>query len=256
MPRYHAVVTQSFPEATEHGELTEVFPDVFVVRGTLPMGASRGGTPRVITRTMTIVRVGGELVVFNSIRLTADGERALQALGPVRHVVKLGAFHGIDDPYYVDRYGATLWAQAGARHKRALVHEHEYSEGYPPAGLAAATVFEFAMTRLPEACVLLPEHGGILLSCDSVQNVATLDGCVGVEHIFTKEAGFLRPAGIGKFWRDGMAKDDGPTLMHDYRRLLELDFKHALTGHGPPLIDTARADLRATVQFVFGLRGV
>ena len=43
-------------------------------------------------------------------------------LGTVEHVVKIGGFHGIDDPFYVDRYKPTLWALPGATHERGVDH--------------------------------------------------------------------------------------------------------------------------------------
>ncbi len=57
---------------------------------------------------MVILRHGGELTVINSVRLDAEGESALDALGKVTHVMKIG-FHGMDDAYYVDRYEAKMW---------------------------------------------------------------------------------------------------------------------------------------------------
>ena len=57
-----------------------------------------------ITRNMAIVRHDGALTVINPMRLDAAGETALRALGEVRHVLRLGCFHGLDDPYYVDTF--------------------------------------------------------------------------------------------------------------------------------------------------------
>ncbi|MEZ4465198.1 MAG: hypothetical protein R3F43_12070 [bacterium] len=39
----------------------------------------------------------------------------LDALGPVRHVVKLSDSHGADEPWYLDRYRPTWWTLPGAR---------------------------------------------------------------------------------------------------------------------------------------------
>jgi hypothetical protein len=81
-----------------HGPIEEVFPDVFLVRGSF--APSRGIR---FDRNMTIVRKGGELVVLNSVRLSDDGEAQLAKLGKLKHVVRLGAFHGADDGYFVER---------------------------------------------------------------------------------------------------------------------------------------------------------
>src|SRR3954468_11471301 len=98
----------SHPPAMPHGAIEEVFPDVFVVRSSF-----RAGAGVTFDRNMTIVRQGGELVVINSARLTEAGEAELGKLGKVTHVVRAAAFHGADDPYFVERFGATLWGAPG-----------------------------------------------------------------------------------------------------------------------------------------------
>src|SRR5437879_3694797 len=98
--------------ALPHGALDEVFPDVFVVRGRFKAG------PGVhFDRNMTIVRTGKELVAINSVRLTDDGEAALGKLGKLTHVIRLGALHGMDDAYFVERFGATLWGPPRMTHR-------------------------------------------------------------------------------------------------------------------------------------------
>src|ERR1700722_12761296 len=99
------------PPAQAHGPVTEVFPDLFQVTGSFAFARLLS-----ITRNMTIVRQGGELVVLNSVRLDPAGEAALEKLGKVTHVVRVGAFHGYDDAYYADRFQATLWGPPGTDH--------------------------------------------------------------------------------------------------------------------------------------------
>jgi len=238
-----------FVPATAHGELEEVFKNIFVVRGTMHYS----GGKMVISRTMTVVRQGDELTIINSIRLNESGEAALEALGAVKHLVKLSDFHGIDDPYYKHRYQPTVWALAGAKHKRDLTTDSEYNEGsdFP---IRDADVFVFKNTRVPEAAALLPRDGGILLTADCVQNIEDKHDCVGVDTFFTKENGFLRRAGIGVGWRRGVTKEDGPPLVPDYQRLMRREFVHVITGHGAVLRDTAKIDLRETLRFVWGVQ--
>jgi len=241
-------MNEDFPAASPHGAPTEVFPDLWVVRGTLPVGPGR-----VITRNMVVIRSGGELTVVNSVRLDDAGEAALTALGRVTHLVKLGAFHGLDDPWYVHRFAPTFWAPPGSTHKGGIVHDRDLTEEAGPP-IPGASVFLFRNTRLPEAILRLPMAGGTLICCDSVTNVIDLDGAQGVDKVFTRENGFLRRASIGAFWRTGMTRDSRPSLFHDYHRLLDLEFANLIGGHGPPLLGTAREDLRDTVRMVFGVR--
>jgi len=241
-------MSEPFPAPTPHGALEELFPDVFIVRGSYVYTQYK----MALTRTMTVVRQGGGLTLLNSVRLDDAGEAALTALGTVEHVVKLGSFHGLDDPYYVDRFGATLWAPPGATHKRGLATDRELGEDACP--IAGATLFLFRTTRLPEAAIRIEAGGGTLLACDAVTNLIDLDGSSGVEAVVTRENGFLRPASIGGMWRSSMTKEHGPSLILDYQRLLELPFHNLISGHGPPLLGTAPADLRATLRSVFGAK--
>lgn len=238
-----------FVPAQSHGELSEAFDDVFVVRGTMMFG----GHNVTITRNMVVVRQDGKLTVINAVRLSDEGEAALEALGEVEHLIKLSDFHGIDDPYYKHKYDCTVWALAGAKHKHELQTDRDYDEAseFPIAG---ASVFVFKNTRLPEAALVLPQDGGILITADCVHNIIDTDGCSGVDRVYTREHGYLRPAGIGDHWRRSQTKDAGPPLVPDYQRLLQRDFVHLISGHGPVLRDTAKDDLKATIRTVWGLQ--
>src|SRR5262245_30354002 len=98
-----ASTTYTFPPAWPHGALTEVFPDVFVVTGSMRFPLPL--VPVFASRTMTILRDGGSLALVNTVRLDDPGLAALDALGKVEHVIRLAGFHGSDDPFYKDRYG-------------------------------------------------------------------------------------------------------------------------------------------------------
>src|ERR1041384_7554290 len=97
--------------AMPHGSLEEVFPDVFVVRSSF-----RAGAGVTFERNMTVLRQGGGVVILRSARRSDAGEAGLAKLGKVTHVVRVAAFHGADDPYYVERFGATLWGAPGTKH--------------------------------------------------------------------------------------------------------------------------------------------
>ena len=67
-----------------------------------------------MNRNMVILRNGRELSLINAVRLFPAEEARLQKLGKVKHVIRLGYYHGVDDRYYVDSYGAEFWCQAGS----------------------------------------------------------------------------------------------------------------------------------------------
>lgn len=63
---------------------------------------------------MTIIRFGDELCLVNAIRLTEKGLEDLDKLGKVKHIIRLAGYHGLDDPFYKEKYGAIVWAPANA----------------------------------------------------------------------------------------------------------------------------------------------
>ena len=235
-------MSDDFAPALPHGPITEPFPDVFVVRGSFDMA------PLVrIGRNMIVLRRGGELTIVNSVRLTPEGEEALEALGEVKHVVRIGAFHGVDDPWYRHRYGATYWAQDG---QRGPSPDELLSGGAHPFG-EGASVFEFQDTRHPEAAVVLPAQE-LLLTCDAVQNIVKSEGASLMAKIAVPFLGLKRPSGVGKPWRKAMEDRNGPTLEADCERLLAEDWRHLISAHGPPGRDSAKQALRATLRKVYG----
>src|SRR4051812_2333272 len=78
------------------GKLAQVFPDMWWAWGTVRMGPGI-----VFPRNMVIVReANGDLVVIHPVMMPPDEQAKVEALGPIKHVVRLGAFHGMDDPAY------------------------------------------------------------------------------------------------------------------------------------------------------------
>jgi len=230
-----------FPAAMPHGALEEIVDGVFWVRGKIRFG------PGVwIPRNMVVVRSGDELSVISAVRLDDDGEQALARLGKVRHVIKLGYAHGLDDPYYVSRFEARYWALPGGARPHDPKPTDELGPGSTP--IADADAFRFELVQLAEGALLVRRDGGLLVTCDAVQNWPDTTGCNLLASIATRVMGFTsRPAQIGKPWRKA-ATPKGGTLKPDFDRLAALEFRHLIGAHGAPLRDTAKTDLAATVD--------
>lgn len=189
-----------FPPATPHGEITEIFPEFFHVTGSVDMVPGMR-----ISRAMTILRDSDSLTLISPIRLSEEGLAALEALGKVENIVKLGGYHlgaqnGLDDPFYVQRYGAELWALEGMEHKGGLAPDHHLRLGgeFP---LPDLSLFTYDTSKLPEGMFLLNREGGILITADSLQNWTKPDlffSEVAAERM--GQAGFFRPANIGPEW--------------------------------------------------------
>lgn len=222
------------PPAYRHGEIEQVFDDVWSVTGEFPMALGVR-----VPRNMTIVREGDRLVLVNSVRLTPAGEAALDKLGKVTDVVRLAGGHGSDDPYMKERYGATMWAPAGLT--KEGVEYRTLAEDTSP--LADGTTFLFRKGRSPDAAIVLARNGGILISCDAYQHWTRWDEGSWLGGVASKLMGFKGPV-IGGPW----AKRQGPDIHDDFVRLCEQPFKHLLTGHGTPLRDRARDELPGAMK--------
>lgn len=233
-----------YSPAWPHGALQPAFPEVYYVVGT--NRTHHAGIDIQTSRTMTVVRDGGSLTLLNTVRLDDEGLAALDALGQVRHVVRLGAFHGRDDPFYCDRYGATLWALPAATHADGRATGRTLAPG-GPFPLTDGAVFEFTSARFPEAALLLAREGGILITCDAIQNWDGADRFFSPQcaELFAAQ-GLLRPANLPSTWLH--ACQPSPD---DFARLLALPFRHLISAHGEPLRDEAHARIAASVAAAF-----
>lgn len=232
------------PRALPHGEIQEIAAGVHWVQGTAVMG------PGVrISRNMTIVVSDGTLTLINAVRLDDAGEKRLTQLGHVKHVVKLGWFHGMDDPYYLERFGAAYWALPnGAREKDPKPTETLAPDHLP---IPDAELFAFKDTVHPEGAILVKRAGAILITCDSAQNWPDTSGCSLPAKIVTHLMGFTkRPAQIGPPWRKGMTPKGG-SLKADFLRMADLEFEMLIASHGGPLQSGARQALAATIAATF-----
>ncbi len=233
-----------FKAVMPHGSIEEIFPDLFFVTGTM-RGEFFGSTWQ-FSRNMIIVREDERLSLINAVRLNDDGLAALDALGKVANVLRIGAMHGCDDAFYVDRYEARYWAMPempagdGPRVDKELTVNGELPFG-------GASLFVFETTKLPECIIRLEREGGILIACDALQNWVGPDEFFLDETVATMtEMGFFAPTNLGPAWMHVMEPK-----AEDFVRLKKVPFQHALCGHGSPARGTAQAGFHATFARVF-----
>jgi hypothetical protein len=235
-----------FPPAQQHGRVHEVFPDVFFVSGAMKTVLMNADWQ--FSRNMTVVREGEDLTLINSVRLDDEGLKALEALGRVANVVKIGSLHGIDDAFYKTRYGATFWAAPGMEHPHGITADKQLIQG-GEMPFSGCTVFAFETVKLPECILRIDRDGGILVACDSLQNWVAPDEFFSEESRQTMTGmGFFQPANFGPVWMQV-----NEPRAEDFVRLRELPFRHVLCGHGEPLRDRARDAYAARIQQVFGV---
>jgi hypothetical protein len=232
-----------FPAALPHGELREVLPGFYFVTGTVKMP---GPLPVRFSRNMTVVKRDGSLVLVNTVRLDDAGLAALDKLGKVTDVVRLAANHGMDDPFYADRYGAKVWSVKGQRYTAG------FSTSAPNTYFDAFTeMAESPIGRLvaiastpPEGLLLLPDHGGTMISGDCLQNWAAPDAYfTGMATVMMKMMGFVKPHNVGPGW----FKQCKPPR-EQVRGLVEHEFANVLPAHGEPVIGNARELYRPVLE--------
>lgn len=224
------------PAPQPHGSITEILPSVFVVRGSYRFGPGMS-----IPRNMTIVRTGSDLTLINSVRLTQKGEAELTALGDIKHVVRLGYAHGLDDAYYSERFAVPLWGPNGMRHAEGLSDTRLLSVSSGP--IPGADPFVFKHAKQPEACMLLKQSGGILVTCDSYQFWPNYQGSTWLGHLSLRVLGFSGDM-IGPMWLKAVGDD----VRQDFAELMTLEFQHILSGHGSPVINDGKAALGRAIR--------
>ena len=234
----------TFPEQLPHGDIQEIFPDVFFVKGQSKFVAQ--GNAVQFTRAMTIIRDSNQLTLVNSVRLGDAGLEALDSLGNVENVIRIGANHGRDDAFYSDRYNAPVWSLSGTQHDRPVKTETTLIAGNE-GPVKDASVIVFESIPAPEAVLFLPRNGGIVISCDSLQNMIGPDEFFDTQSTeIMKKAGFFRSGNIGPAWRARLQPD-----VSDFERILALEFKHLLPSHGDPLLNEAHSVISQTVKDIY-----
>jgi hypothetical protein len=238
--------------ALAHGELSEVLENIWFVQGAVKMPML---VPMKASRSMTVLRNPGnnELTIVNSMRLDERGLARLEKLGKVAHVIRLAGFHGRDDGFYRDKYGARVYAIRGQIYTRKLGKpnpEDAYME--PDSWLDEKSSLPAPNTRLkllktanpPEAMLLLNRDGGVLIAGDALQNTPQPDEYVNLPARFMmKKMGFFKPCNVGPGWLQ-FAKPQASEV----RSILDLGFEHVLPAHGQAVIGGAKEKFRPSLE--------
>ncbi len=233
--------------ALPHDNIEKIFENLYFV-----MGSSithHEGMNIQHSSNMTIVRNGEELTLINTIRLDDNGLQQLDSLGKVKNIVRLGAFHGKYDAFYLNHYHAKLWALPGMKDDcgggvNITPDVVISSEGEIP--FPECTFFVFETASYPEAILYLAQQGGILISCDSVKNWTLIDRFFSPET--AKEhlaAGEIGPAKI-TFWSKACNVEAS-----DFSRLMLLSFRHLIPAHGQPIINHANKAILSSIQQLY-----
>jgi hypothetical protein len=246
-----AMTARAFPPAYPHGSLEEIFPGVYFVTGSVVMP---GPIPMRFSRNMTVVKQGESLTLIGSLRLDEAGLAALDALGKVEHVMRLAGFHGMDDPFYKDRYGAKVWVVKGQVYAKgfdAAETSREQSYFAPDVEMDTSTALPIdGATLIPfdctasEALLRLDREGGVLVAGDSLQNWRAVDAYFNwPAAIVMRLMGFIKPHNVGPGW----LRSAKPEIAQ-VKGILDLDFEHVLPVHGEPVIGGAKEKYRPAIS--------
>ena len=244
-----------FPPAEPHGELEEVFPDVFFVIGSVGFP---GPVPMRFSRNMVVLRNDDALTLINTVRLSESGLAKLEALGNVKHIIRLAGFHGMDDAFYRERYGAKVWAVKGHVYAPKFLNTKlDPKDGYfqadvymdddvqPPVPGAKLITLECAAG---EGLLHLDREGGVLIAGDALQNWGATNRFFSLgAKVVMKLMGFIKPYNLGPGW----IKQADPNPQH-VKAILDLNFEHVLPSHGDPVLTNAKEKFRPAIERFVG----
>lgn len=238
----------AYPPPLPHGEIRQLLRDFFMVQG-----RARIAPGVYVNRNMGIVRTGEDLLLVNPVRLCRRVEEDLCELGQIRQAVRLGYFHGCDDLYYRDRFNTFFWRQANSDHYPIPPADQELRED-SLSPVVGGRVFVFNNSLVPEAALLIPQDGGLLLTCDSIQFWRGWEGCNWAGKWLMRAGGVHQGMQILPGWRSratGDREHNQRGLAQDFQRLLQLPFYHLLGAHGQFCADTAREQAATAIANSF-----
>src|SRR5580704_7512647 len=201
------IMHNDFLLALPHGEIDQIFENVFMVTGTNII--HHDGMRIQLSRNMVIIRQGEALTLINTVRLNETGLKSLEKLGHIKNIIRIGAFHGRDDAFYQHRYLAKLWAFSSMEFSHNERLDFDLKEGKLP--ITESELLTFKTTTLPEALIVLNIEDGILISCDSIKNWTKKNEYFDEETFeLMKRSGSIGKAKIDATWIQAMnpSKDE------------------------------------------------
>ncbi len=242
-----AMATREMPPALPHGEIEELFPNVFFVTGGIKLP---GAMPIRFSRNMVVVREGSDLVIVNSVRLDDEGLAKLDKLGKVKTVIRIAGAHGMDDPFYKERYGAEVMAITGHKYTAGFTGGEPYFKAdreiddSTDLPLSKGKLFVMKAAKPNEGLLVLDQDGGILVSGDALQNWSSTDRFFSLmARPMMRVMGFIKAHNVGPAW----LKNTKPSRA-DLGKVLELPFDNVLPAHGFPVKGGAKDAFRPAIE--------
>ena len=237
-----------YPDPQPHDAPKQIGEDLFVVHGSVKLMPIMR-----ITRNMTIVRNGTELTLIHPVRLNDEGLLQLDALGEVKHVLRIAPYHGMDDRFYVDHYKAKMWSfEGGTTYTEPTITNPLTAGGELP--FPNAELFAIDHLKEPEGVILLERDTNVLLTGDAIQSYSTpphMPHTAWLTRKIMPFAGFPNKTIIGPVWVKQLATDP-VALKSEFERLLTLEFDQLLSAHGTFVERGAHAEVEAAFDAMYG----
>ena len=160
--------------------------------------------------------------------------------------------HGMDDPFYVDRYQAQFWAFDDGKTYRQPNIDHPLNENVS-LPFRQAKLFAFKHMKETEGAILLERSPNLLLTCDAVQsylNPPHTPHTNFITRLLMPLIGFPKKTLIGPMWMKFLVTDrDG--MKAEFERLLKFEFEQLLAAHGTFLTENAHAEVKKAFDNMF-----
>ncbi len=223
------------------GDFHEVIPDIFFVSGAMLISKP---IKMQFSRNMTVLRVGEELTLINTVKLSEQGLQKLDALGKVVRIIRLAAFHGMDDTFYKERYNAEVLSVNAPYARGVEINPSEDKIYFHPdqiltegalLPIPGAKTIEISSSKPKELLLFLDVQGGTIISGDCLQNWQSADKHFDwLGKVLMKLMGFIKPYNVGPGWRK-YTKPDSLEL----EKKLGIDFENVIPAHGQPVLGSA-----------------
>lgn len=195
-------------------------------------------------RMVTLRLAEGGLLLYSPVPIDDELAAALEAEGPVRHILAPNLVHHLYAAAAKQRFPeAKLWAAPGLAEKVGLEADATLGEDFPDA--AVETLPLPSRPKLNEVA-LLHRPSRSLVVCDLVFNVRETKGFT--TPLLMWMIGCRKRLAVSRSMKWHFAKDSIPELGEAVGELLERDWDRLIMAHGEIVEAGGREALRAGAQ--------
>lgn len=234
--------------------LKPVAPGLWIVDGPIVRMAALGGSAPFPTR-MTVARLAdGGLWCHSPIAPDAALFAAIDALGPVRHLVSPNKLHYAHIAAWKRRYPAAVaWASPGVRERAAsqrieVIFDAELGDRPNLAWAAELDQLHFRGSRVIEEVVFLHRASATLILADLIENFEAARLGMAMRWI-ARLGGVLDPDGKAPLDMR-LTFRDRATARACLQRITDWQPRRIILAHGRCYLDSAGAELRRAFRWL------